>query len=103
MSRGADLSGDGNGTFGIGINNRGVIVGYYVDATPAQIHHGFIWFQGTFTVVDVPLTTFPGVTGTELYDINDHGDVVVAYIANGHHYDFIGQRQGGGNAPDAAN
>jgi hypothetical protein len=92
---GADVSGDGNGTFGSGINNHGAVAGFYIDATSAQIHHGFIWSHGTFAIVDVPLGAFPLATGTELYDINNHGDLAGAFIQNGHHYDFIAQRQDG--------
>jgi hypothetical protein len=92
---GADVSGDGNGTFGSGINNHGAVAGFYIDATSAQIHHGFIWSHGTFAIMDVPLGAFPLATGTELYDINNHGDVAGAFIQNGHHYAFIAQRRDG--------
>lgn len=92
---GADLTGNGNGTFGSGVNNQGAVAGSYIDK--AQVHHGFIWSHGTFTIVDVPPATFPLATGTELYDINIHGDIVGAYIHNGHHFAFVARRQDGGH------
>jgi autotransporter-associated beta strand protein len=66
---------DPNGTEGTaanGINNEGVIVGYYVDSSGKD--HGFVDIGGAFTTVDDPLGTNTTVTG-----INDAGQIVGYY------------------------
>ena len=50
------------------INERGMIVGGYRDATG---WHGFVWSDGTFRVVDVP-----GAANTNVTGINNHGMLV---------------------------
>jgi probable HAF family extracellular repeat protein len=54
------------------INDSGLIVGYYYDAS-GNIH-GFIYKQGTFTTLD-----FPGAMGTTLLGVNNSGAMVGAY------------------------
>jgi hypothetical protein len=83
---GADESGDGNGTFAIGLNNQGAVVGYYVDSTAAQAIHGFVWNHGAFSTVDYPLS---GVTQTLVFGINDLGGLAGAYKYNGFRLAFI--------------
>ena len=63
-----------NGTVAQGINDNGLIVGFYADAN--NKHHGFIDNGGVFTTVDDPL----GVNGTVLSGINDAGAAVGYYI-----------------------
>ena len=56
-----------------GINNRGDVVGAWVDS--AGLQHGFLWSaNGTFTSIDVP-----GAIRTLARGINDAGDVVGVY------------------------
>jgi probable HAF family extracellular repeat protein len=55
------------GTSAQGINDNGVIVGFFTDANNQQ--HGFIDNNGVFTTIDNPL----GVNGTSLNGINDAG------------------------------
>jgi hypothetical protein len=56
------------------INNRGQMVGPYVDAkgpTSGGFTHGFLLEDGVFTTIDVP-----GPLETEILGINDHGEMV---------------------------
>jgi hypothetical protein len=53
------------------VNNMGVVVGYYDDATG---QHGFIDSGGTITAVDMP-----GSNTTEITSINDAGTVTGSY------------------------
>jgi probable HAF family extracellular repeat protein len=67
------------------INNLGQIVGFYQDASGLQ--HGFIYsggINGTYTTLDFPndpglSPIFPGSTGTELFGINDLGQIAGTY------------------------
>jgi uncharacterized membrane protein len=65
-----DLPGT-DGTGAISINNRGVIVGYYL---LGGVKHGFIRSQDNWWSFDVP-----GAVMTYLSDINDHGELVGVY------------------------
>ncbi len=56
-------------TLPTGINDRGHVVGYYVDARGRT--HGFVWRNGRFSRVDTPR----GTAATPV-DINDRGEVV---------------------------
>ncbi len=62
-------------TIGLSLNNEGAVTGLYVkpDGSP----HGFIWFKGQFTFVDVNV---PGSTGTTWIGINDFGDLAGIYF-----------------------
>lgn len=64
-------------TNAMGINNAGDIVGNYHDA--ADVVHGFVYSNGTFTTLDYPNPTY---TYTDLYDINNNGDVVGTYATS---------------------
>jgi probable HAF family extracellular repeat protein len=55
-----------------GINDRGQVVGEYLDADGAI--HGYLWDKGRFTSFDGP-----DGTGAALFDINDRGQIVGAY------------------------
>ncbi|HEX4157236.1 MAG TPA: hypothetical protein VHY79_02075 [Rhizomicrobium sp.] len=56
----------GQGTFGLGLNSSGVVVGYYDDGNT----HGFERTpDGSYRTIDV------GRTGTAAGDINDHGAI----------------------------
>jgi uncharacterized membrane protein len=68
-----------------GINDRGWVVGTYVDqGTPRNPEgtfsesHGYLWKNGRFHTIDVP-----GAAATELYAINDRGDILGAYAEHG--------------------
>lgn len=58
-----------------GINNKGDVVGYYVDQLNRT--RGFIWRDGAFAALD-----FPGSRGTVPQKINDSGDIVGYFIDN---------------------
>lgn len=61
------------GTIGYGINQGGIIVGYYVDAAGGE--HGFIrLLDGKLQKVD-----YPGAVGTVLFGINDSKEAVGLY------------------------
>ena len=50
-----------------GINNRGHVVGYYLDAD--QVRHGFLLRNGTYTTIDHPLAS----SDSHAHDLNDRG------------------------------
>ena len=93
---GADTVADSfNGTFASGVNNLGVIAGYYVDAN--NVYHGFLRSPGG------EITTFdaPGADITDAYDgtspssINDLGVVTGSfYDASGFSHGFLRNREG---------
>jgi probable HAF family extracellular repeat protein len=56
-------------TFASGINNRGQVVGGYLDAKGRP--HGYRWDKGLFTTIDVP-----DAVATAATDINDRGEMV---------------------------
>ena len=57
------------------INDRGQIVGYYLDN--ASNPHGFIYFDGTYTSFDVPLPG--GSSSSQGWGINNYGQIVGGY------------------------
>jgi probable HAF family extracellular repeat protein len=61
------------------INDRGQIVGLFIDAGGAQ--HGFLWEDGVFITIDVP-----GALATAALDIDNHGRIVGQYLESG----FVG-------------
>ena len=68
-----------------GINDRGWVVGTYVEqGTPRNSQgtfseaHGFLWKHGRFHTIDLP-----GAAVTELYEINNRGDLVGLYVERG--------------------
>src|SRR6185437_730079 len=86
----------GQGTLANGINNEGVIVGNYVDSSGRQ--HGFVYTgslmtinSNDFTTIDDPL----GVGGTEIYGINDAGQIVGGYTdGSGTEHGFVASLNG---------
>jgi uncharacterized membrane protein len=67
-----------------GINNAGIIVGYYIDGSGKA--HGLVDVDGVLTTIDDPL----GTGGTEVEGINNNGQVVGFYIdANGVSHGFL--------------
>ena len=77
-------------TLAYSINNQSQIVGNYVTfvCDPQGSHtvdHGFLWVKGTLTTIDVPHST-----NTDLYGINDHGEMVGSYTdASGTPHGFL--------------
>lgn len=63
------------GTVLEGINDRGVIVGFYFDASRAGVTHGLILDRHGLSNFDVP-----GSTSTEISGINNRGDFVGNYV-----------------------
>jgi uncharacterized membrane protein len=68
-----------------GINDRGWVVGSYVEpGTPRNPEgvflesHGYLWKHGRFHTIDIP-----GAAVTELYVINNRGDIVGVYAEQG--------------------
>ncbi len=57
-----------------GINARGDVVGFYIDAAGRQ--HGFLLSEGQYRSVDVP-----GARGTVVNGINAAGEMVGSYLA----------------------
>jgi probable HAF family extracellular repeat protein len=80
-----------NGTVARGINNLGEIVGYYIiGRTDCSFFlscqlHGFKVVNGKFSTIDVP-----GAIQTEVFGVNDGGDVVGAFAtSDGHLHGFL--------------
>jgi probable HAF family extracellular repeat protein len=65
----APPSSGANGTEARGINDDGLIVGYYYDTN--QKTHGFLYDGYTYTTIE-----FPGTTATTVLDINNDGVIV---------------------------
>lgn len=69
-----------------GINNAREIVGHYlIDNPPGD--HGFRWSNGVFTTIDAPKSQ-----STDLFNINDHGDIVG--MDNSNRISFLLTRKG---------
>lgn len=58
-----------------GVNNGGVVTGYYVDSSGN--YHGFVWQGGAFQTVD-----YPGAVNTILGGLNDRG-AAIGYWGDG--------------------
>ena len=69
-----------------GINERGEIVGFYVDTTTG-IEHGYLLTKGKATLID-----FPGAVATTPEDINNRGQVVGFYNKDNVVHGFIWQK-----------
>jgi hypothetical protein len=77
------------GSFLLGINPRGDIVGSYCTALPCSIslirNHGFLLSKGQFVTFD-----FPGAQYTRAFAINPRGDIAGAYReTNGRTHAFL--------------
>src|SRR5260370_6778385 len=64
------------------INNRGDIVGSYVNADKSD--HGFLLSGGQYTTID-----FPGANSTDVFTINARGDVGGVYSLGGVNHGFV--------------
>jgi len=72
------------GTSANGINNEGVVTGYY-DSNSSGGFSGFIWDNGNFTTLNVP-----GAVSTSISAINDEGDLAGYYVdSNGVFHGFV--------------
>ena len=60
-------------TVPFGINNRGHVVGFSMDAN--QVRHGFLLEDGALTTIDHPLASFD----TQAHDLNDQDQIVGLY------------------------
>jgi probable HAF family extracellular repeat protein len=78
----ADSTGTTTGTIATGINARGQIVGVYNDA--ARAPHAFLLDRGVCTTID-----FPGAQATQPNDINNRGQIVGQYEADGVAHGFL--------------
>src|SRR5579871_1475290 len=83
-----------------GINDSGVVIGYYIPASGNVLWHGFLLSSGNFSALD-----FPGAVTTFPLAINSNGDVVGVYgLTNGGYGDQHPFLLAGGNyyaLPDA--
>jgi uncharacterized membrane protein len=71
------------GTAPIGINDLGLVCGYFQDVN--GVYHGFLKEGSRFTDIDVP-----GATGTYAYGLNDLGEVVGTYTdQQGNSHGFV--------------
>ena len=69
-----------------GINDAGVIVGYYQDLS--TVNHGFLYHDGTFETLDVPFERT--ATGQRYRAINNAGTIVGVYDSpDGHQHGFV--------------
>lgn len=72
------------GTVANGINNEGVVTGYYYDDSSGDFS-GYIWANGVFTTLN-----FPGAMDTGITAIDDLGDLAGFYVdANGMFHGFV--------------
>jgi uncharacterized membrane protein len=79
----------GNGTYPLGLNNAGEVLGYYYDSNYAS--HPFTYQNGTMT----PVTFKEGVDGIRVAGINDKGDICGSYAdKNDVEHGFIYTAQG---------
>jgi len=58
-----------------GINNAGVVTGYYEDQS--SVFHGFVWHNGALRTVN-----YPGAAYTYLFGVNNRG-VAIGYYGDG--------------------
>jgi len=71
-----------NGTQAIGINDKGEVVGLYLDSTNVQ--HGFMKKGAKYTTIDVT-----GGTSSEAWGINNSGQITVFAIVSSGYQSFI--------------
>jgi probable HAF family extracellular repeat protein len=73
-----------------GINNKGKIVGTYVDK--AGKFHGFVYDKGKFTTIDVPSKAT--ALFTQARGITNDGRIVGYYVADGRYHGFVYYKKG---------
>jgi len=71
-----------NGTQAIGINDKGDVVGLYLDSSSVQ--HGFVKKGAKYTTIDVS-----GGTSSEAWGINDKGQIAVFALGSSGYESFI--------------
>jgi hypothetical protein len=80
----------------LGINDRGIVAGYYGDSTTSQ--HGYLYNSATgqYTFLDDPSEAFSnGVEVTQITGISNSGEITGFYTdANGIAHGFIAFQQG---------
>jgi probable HAF family extracellular repeat protein len=77
------------GTYGAqayGINNRGDIVGSYVDS--ALVQHGYLYSNGSYTTLNAPAGVLP--FNTQAFGINDRGQIAGEYFSRNDNTSSIG-------------
>jgi probable HAF family extracellular repeat protein len=62
-------------TVALDINDRGQVVGGYIDAAGRQ--HGYLYDKGKYTTIDAPRPIDPFAMGSIATGINDRGEVIV--------------------------
>jgi uncharacterized membrane protein len=75
------------GTVVDGINNAGVVVGYFFDSNGGI--HGYTKTGDQFQTIDVP-----GALNTEIYGINNQGDLAGRYLVGDTRHGFVLTRNG---------
>ena len=70
------------GTYAKSINNKGEVVGYYIDG--AGVWHGFLDNNGIFTNIDAELGATNVATG-----INDNGQIIGYYLDSAGYHGFL--------------
>jgi hypothetical protein len=65
-------------TLALGLNDRGIIVGWYEGCSPACADHGFVIMKGKYFSFD-----FPGAIATFADGINASGQIVGSYTLDG--------------------
>jgi uncharacterized membrane protein len=76
-------------TYASDINNAGEIVGGYNDDTETQNRHGFVLKQAVYTTFDMPGTSF-----TDLFGINNVGQIVGESLSCASHAFFFDPKRG---------
>ena len=75
-----DFPGAGGATVAQAINNRGQIAGFYNPSEATASKRGFLLDDGEFITIDHPDATFEiDGAGTNLYGLNDRGQIVGQY------------------------
>ncbi len=97
---GADNSGDGNGTFGVGLTPNGDVEGVFVD--PNGVLHGFTRSKnGTYSTFDVPAAGAGPGQGTLPESNNTVGTIAGNYLdGSGVDHGFLFNKQGNFNLFD---
>jgi probable HAF family extracellular repeat protein len=67
-----------------GLNDSGVIVGWYEACSPSCAFHGFVYLRGKYLTLD-----YPGASATFAFGINASGQVVGAYTLNNITHGFV--------------
>jgi len=85
----ASLTLAGDGTTGTGINDNGLVTGYYTDVNHAA--HGFIRSADglTYTTID-----YPSASGTNAYGINNSGQVTGTCVYGAGNHGFVRSADG---------